>query len=189
MKILITCFSIVLLTQVAFSSEILSNFGSSSFIIDQTWTTYSPIQDSNSVSISGPDSPDNIVYGSFIIPFTVLDLPSSYLSLNFAINGSNPDSAFHIDLYNSDETAWYTFTGTTEGVTSIASNVALEYYDLNGDPFNQVSKALIAFDGLGSNIDMNLNNISVVPEPGTYLLLAVAGLFIALNSFRRRTRH
>jgi hypothetical protein len=73
-------------------------------------------------------------------------------------------------------------------VTSIASDVALEYFDLTGDPFNQVSKVLIGFDGSESNIDMTLNNISVVPEPGTYLLIAI-GLFFVLNSSRRRTRN
>jgi len=189
MKILITCLSLTLLAPVAFSSEILSNFGSSSFIIDQGWTTYSPTQDASSITITGPDTPENLVYGSFTIPFTVLDIPGSSLRLNFAVNGSNPDSPFHIDLYNSDETAWYTFTGTTEGVTSTASDVALEYFDLNGDPFSQVSKALIGFDGSESNIIMTINNISVVPEPGTYLLIAIVGLFFVFNSYRRRTRN
>jgi hypothetical protein len=188
MKILITFLSLTLLAPVAFSNEILSNFGSSSFIIDQGWTTYSPTQGASSITITGPDTPENLVYGSFTIPFTILDIPGSSLRLNFAVNGSNPDSPFHIDLYNSDETAWYTFTGTTEGVTSIASDVALEYFDLTGDPFNQVSKVLIGFDGSESNIDMTLNNISVVPEPGTYLLIAI-GLFFVLNSSRRRTRN
>ena len=129
-----------------------------------------------------------MVYGSFTTPFTILDIPNSLLCLNFAISGSNSDSAFHIDLYNADASAWYTFTGTTEGVTSINSDVALVYYDLSGDPFNEVFTALIGFDGSGSNINMTLNNISVVPEPGTYLLIAI-GLFFVLNSSRRRTRN
>ena len=188
MKILITCLSLSLLAHVAFSSEILSEFGSSSFLIDSQFTTSPFTQNSNSITITGTDDPESVVYGSFTTPFTILDIPSSLLCLNFAINGSNPDSAFHIDLYNADASAWYTFTGTTEGVTSINSDVALVYYDLSGDPFNEVFTALIGFDGSGSEINMTLNNISVVPEPATYLLIAI-GLFFVLNSSRRRTRN
>lgn len=189
MKILITCLSLLLLAHVAFSSEILSEFGSSSFLIDSQFTTSPFNQNSSSITITGTDDPESVVYGSFGTPFTILDIPSSLLCLNFAINGSNPDSAFHIDLYNADASAWYTFTGTTEGVTSINSDVALVYYDLSGDPFNEVFTALIGFDGSGSNVNMTLNNISVVPEPSTYLLIAIVGLFFVLNSCRCRTRN
>lgn len=187
MKILISCISLSLLTHAAFSSEILSEFGSSSFLIDSAFTTSPFIQNSNSITITGTDDPASVVYGSFTTPFTILDIPNSLLCLNFAISGTNPDSAFHIDLYNADASAWYTFTGTIEGVTSVASDVALVYYDLSGDPFNEVFTALIGFDGSGSDdINMTLNNISVVPEPATYLLITIAGLFFIYNSCRPR---
>jgi len=124
----------------------------------------------------------------FTFPFTLADIDSQNLYLNFSLSGTNPHSSFHLDLYNADYGKTYTFTGTTAVATSSTSDIALTYVSNTEDAFSSFAAAALFFDGSGSEISsMTIYNLnySAVPEPSNYTLLALgaAGLFL---SFSRR---
>jgi hypothetical protein len=134
------------------------------------------------------DNSGNQITWIFNTPFTLADINSQNLFLNFSLSGANPNSAFHVDLYDATYSNIYTFTGTTTSASSTTSDVALTYYALDGNAFSSFAAAALVFDGVGSTItSMTVSNLnySAVPEPSTYALLAIGALGLFL-SFRRR---
>jgi hypothetical protein len=144
----------------------LTTFGSSSFSVDTDITDISSYsQTSSSLTGNGTDLGSNVT-GNFTSPFTLSNATSTILYLNLSVSGTNPESAFHFDLYNSSRDNYYRYTGNTINATSTNANFALTYdglYNLSdglGTAFTSISAASLTLDGGGSSIDFTLNNLS-----------------------------
>jgi hypothetical protein len=168
---------------------LLKDLGSSTTSVDSGTTTIAYTLNTSSTQFSSiTDTAGNQISWIFNTPFTLANINSKNLFLNFSLSGTNPNSSFHIDLYDQTFANVYTFTGTTTSASSTTSDVALTYSSLSGSAFSSFAAASLAFDGSGSAISsMTVSNLNyaAVPEPSTYALLAVGavGLFL---SFRRR---
>ena len=168
---------------------LLKDLGSSTTTVETTITNIPYTLNTSSTQLSSiTDNAGNQIAWIFNTPFTLASINSKNLFLNFSLSGTNPNSSFHIDLYDAGYNNIYTFTGTTTSASSTTSDVALTYSSLSGVAFSSFAAASLAFDGAGSTISsMTVSNLNyaAVPEPSTYALLAVGavGLFL---SFRRR---
>jgi hypothetical protein len=168
---------------------LLKDLGSLETSVEPLTTTLAYTLNPSSTQFSSiTDSAGNQIAWIFNNPFTLANINSQNLFLNFSLSGTNPNSGFHVDLYDATFSNVYTFTGTTTSASSTTSDVALTYSSLTGNAFSSFAAAALVFDGSGSAISsMTVSNLnySAVPEPSTYALLAIGavGLFL---SFRRR---
>jgi len=168
---------------------LLKDLGSLETSVEPLTTTLAYTLNPSSTQFSSiTDSAGNQIAWLFNTPFTLANINSENLFLNFSLSGTNPNSGFHVDLYDATFSNVYTFTGTTTSASSTTSDVALTYSSLTGNAFSSFAAAALVFDGSGSAISsMTVSNLnySAVPEPSTYALLAIGavGLFL---SFRRR---
>lgn len=169
---------------------LLKDLGSLETSVDPNTTTLAYTLNTSSTQFSSiTDNAGNQISWIFNTPFTLASINSKNLFLNFSLSGTNPNSSFHIDLYDGTFNNVYTFTGTTTSASSTTSDVALTYSALTGSAFSSFAAAALVFDGTGTGAisSMTVSNLSyaAVPEPSTYALLAVGavGLFL---SFRRR---
>jgi hypothetical protein len=168
---------------------LLKDLGSLETSVEPLTTTLAYTLNPSSTQFSSiTDSAGNQIAWLFNTPFTLANINSQNLFLNFSLSGTKPNSGFHVDLYDATFSNVYTFTGTTTSASSTTSDVALTYSTLTGAPSSSFLAAALVFDGAGSTItSMTVSNLnySAVPEPSTYALLAIGALGLFL-SFRRR---
>jgi hypothetical protein len=183
--IIVTLLAILSATQ---ANILLTDLGSSTTSVYEPGTNILYTLNTSSTQFSGISDSGSQITWLFNTSLPLADINSQNLFLNFSLSGTNPNSGFHIDLYNSDGTRYYTFTGTTNSASSVTTDISLTYASNTGGAFSSIFAAGLFFDGLGSTISsMTVSNLNyaAVPEPSTYALLGIGavGLFL---SFRRR---
>ena len=102
---------------------LLKDLGSVETSVETTTTTITgyTLNPSSTQFSSITDNAGNQISWLFNTPFTLANIDSQNLFLNLSLSGTNPNSAFHVDLYDANFTNVYTFTGTTTAVTAITS--------------------------------------------------------------------
>jgi hypothetical protein len=161
---------------------VLTTFGTSggnAFLVDGT-TDFGYTQGTDSITISGTDSGNDLLAGTFA-PVSILG-QSSILRLTGSTTAA-PVSGFNITIFDeSFKTAIYNggaWTGLNSGGTNLTFGSAESGFD-----FSKVIGMQLDTGGVGGNpIGATLNGLSTIPEPSRIMLL---GLGIVGLGLRRR---
>lgn len=187
--IAVTAITLPLNLQANGLSELL-NFGSSTFSIDTSFTQENFSQNSTSVTfgtISSLDVPNNTIYGTF----TTANWNSFNLSdfqINVSLSGSN-SAPLSIELYGNDDLSLL----ATSGAVGIPTSTSNTYFSIpltleGGQDLTSVRGFLLKVNNTGA-IPLTVNSFAAVPEPGTYVLMAIAGVFLMVVARRRTATH
>jgi hypothetical protein len=177
-----------LATTQALDFDLLS-FGSATYSVDSGSTaTYS--QTPSGITMNTTPTGGDTWYNSSMTPVT--SDWSSYLpfSLNMSVTGTNPNFAFSVELFDADFTSINKYSGSTAGLTSIASNAPLTVNIPGTGILTSVQYVQFTWDAGGSAVNATVNKFvgTTVPEPSTYALLGMGALALSGYVVRRRRR-
>ncbi len=159
----------------------LGTLGSTDFTIDPgstgTFTQTSTTLDFTAASLGDQ------VFGNY----TASDWSAySDFGIRMTVTGANPDLPFTITIYDTsfNSNAYQGFTtGLLDGVPGVAPITLTS----SGADLSLVAGFQIGWDGSSSPINVSMSNVSAVPEPSTFALLALGGLALAAYRLRRRS--
>ena len=170
-------------------AQTLADFGSSAanlFTIDpDSSITWSPAQTPSGISISGNDNNGNQFGGSWATPWTLSS--NSGLQLNITGSIPSPGSLFTVTLFSPDFQDNKSFEGNFAQSGVVSNNYSLAFSSATSS-FTSVGGFVFTAGGSGSSLNVSVNNLSVVPEPSTYALLAIAGLGLFFAVRRRKVQ-
>jgi len=176
-------FVLTVLAATSHAAEV-TKFGSSGFTIDTETTTFSANQTLTTLTFSGTDSTSSILAGTFSL-FDATGL--NYINLVGSISGTNPNSGFTVELFNSTFNETKLYSGTFGAFGASSTTVQLSFVSQTAS-FTTIAGFQLTAAGSGDPINMTLSSLnataSPVPEPGTTCLLALAvgsGIFLRLR--------
>jgi hypothetical protein len=173
----------------------LASFGSATFAIDPISSTVIPTQTASGLTFSPSINFGDSVGGEFAPPAFNWSAynPSTpgviwYAKISI-LSGSNPNLPFTLNLIDTVAGTSLNFDGFTTGATSNS------YVTLSLNPtdpgtasvLSGVNFAQITWNN-GGTADISVQNVSAVPEPSTYVLLALSSLALGGYVARRRKR-
>jgi hypothetical protein len=192
-QIIAICAAIALSATPGRSQVELTSFGSAAFTVDPGSTT-SPYSQTVSGIVFGPTITfADTLGGSFAStfnwstynPFTA---PPATWFVKMSISGANPNLPFTLNLVNSVGGTLVNFDGDTSALSGGYVPLTLSTTDPG------VASALSAIDmaqftwNNGAAGNVTLEGVAAVPEPSTYVLLALGGLALGGYAMRRRQR-
>jgi len=155
------------------ANTVVMDFGNTTSTVNADFSNIPYTQNVSSTQFSNiTDYAENHIFWERNTSISLPNFKPQNLFLNFSLSGANPNSPFHIDLYNVGFNEYYTFAGDTSNATSSTSNIALNYIGLfsadpenTPNPFLSFAGASLVFDGTGETIQamsvFNLNFKSV----------------------------
>lgn len=161
----------------------ISGFGTGQFTVDDGLTSFTDLQSSTGLNISGSDL-GNTLFGTFtpidITGLSVLELTASVVT--------NPASNFNFQLFDSSfNTQTYSGNWNSFG-TGVNTTISLNFLSTGAgfDP-TDVQSLLITADGTGDTLNVILDEveISAIPEPSTMTLLFL-GAYALIFGRRKR---
>jgi hypothetical protein len=168
----------------------------SSSLFGQTWNagtdfgvlvadsdaTYSPgftlTDNPTSISAVGTDGPGNAISLWFNTAVDMSLLSSNGAVLTFTTNaGHVATTSFSLSLLNSSFDLLDDLSGLSFGDSSLVSSTSA------ASGLSDVKNILVNTGGIGDAVNVNIQSISIVPEPSTYALIAgfAAFLFVAIR--------
>ncbi len=180
--LLLTCVASLAVSLPSASAQYvdLGTLGSTDFTIDSgSIGTYT--QSATTVDFTAESLGDQ-VFGNY----TASDWSAfSDFGIRMTVTGANPNLPFTITIFDSsfNSSAYQGFTtGLLDGVPGVAPIILTT----PGANLSLVAGLQIGWDGSSSPINVSMSNVSAVPEPSTYALLALGGLAFGAYRLRRR---
>jgi hypothetical protein len=164
----------------------LVSLGSDTFTIEAGATTAAHSQTASGIVFNGSYALGNTLGGTFVTQ----DWSSASFTefgLVMTLTGANPNLPFAVDFYDASFDIINTYEGFTLGVGSSPTYVPLTLILPGTGILSAVSGIQFTWNGDGA-IDTTVQSVAAVPEPSTYVLLALAGVGLGGYVFRRRLR-
>jgi hypothetical protein len=163
----------------------LTEFGTTNFTIESSITNVPNSQTATTATITGGEA-GGIFAGTLTTPFSLSS--TDPIVLVFSFTGTNRNTPFDLQFFDSSFAAIGTYQGTTTAATSASTptNLAL---NLTTSAFSNASVGAIqlTLNGAGDSISYTLHSVSV-PEPSTYALMALGGLVLFFIARRRKAQ-
>lgn len=164
----------------------LLSFGSATFSIDPGSTaTY--LQSANGITMNTTPALGDTWYNDSMTPVTSNDwsaFPSFALRMTAL---TNPGLTYSVTLFDGGFNIINVYDGSTVGLTSTPSLSPLSLNTPGSGNLTSVQYVQFTWGGGGSAINTEVTQFVGVPEPSTYMLLALAG--IAAGAYRMRRRN
>lgn len=171
------------------SAQTLADFGSTAtnlFTLDGNATlTWTPSQTATGISITGNDNNGNQFGGFWATPWTLAS--NSNLQLNISGSIPSPGSLFTVTLFTADFLEIKAFEGSFAESGVVGNNYALSF-QTETSSFTSIGGFTFTAGGSGNALNISVNNLSVVPEPSTYALMALGGLVLFFIVRRRKVQ-
>lgn len=164
-------------------AQTLTIFGTNGLTVDIPNTGVPYSQSPSSLTINGSivGGNSNILAGAFTQTYDWSGVAE--FGLTMSVSGTNPNLSFTLELVNSTFATQGTFTGSTGDWGSVSSLVALN--EVSRGDLSEIIGMNFTFDSDGT-INTTMDNISVVPEPATWSMLAFGSALLGGLALRRR---
>jgi hypothetical protein len=168
------------------NAQTLTDFGTTNFTIETNFTNVTNSQTATTATITSGEA-GGIFAGTPTTPFSLNSTDSIVLVLSFT--GTNRNTPFVLAFYDSGFVPIGEYTGNTSAATSASTPTNLGL-TLTTSAFSGASVGAIqmTLNGEGNSINYTLHSVSVVPEPSTYALMALGGLFLFFMVRRRKAQ-
>jgi hypothetical protein len=189
MKTTLTSISIALIIASSAQANIsITNFGSAS--LNQTSSDFdTTTQTVSSLELIG--TTENSYFADLFSPVDISSLlsPSMTLSLSGTFTGTIPPGQFGVELFDSGGNSnQYNGFINSFAPAGTPTTVSLALANNGGFTGTVSSIGFTAGPGGTDAVNYNLTNLSAVPEPSTYALMALGGLVLFFIARRRKAQ-
>jgi hypothetical protein len=171
------------------NAQSLAEFGSSASnlftLAGDATVSWTPVQNSTGISISGTDQNGNQFGGSWASSWNLAS--NSGLQINITGMTPTPGSLFTVTLFDAGLSQNKAFEGSFAEAGVVGNNYSLSFKTETA-PFTSIGGLTFTADGVGNALNVSVNNLSVVPEPSTYALMALGGLVLFCIARRRKAQ-
>jgi hypothetical protein len=195
MKKVITVLGLVLCTISQNHAQVtdLLSFGSGSFSIDGGSTMGSLNQNASGITMTAAPVFGETWYNSSLTPlvsdWTFWSSNPNFFGVRMSLTNANPNIAFSVLLQDSGGNDIATYSGSTVGLTTTPSVVALSLASAGSLVFTNIGFVNFTWGGNAGSVNTTVTEfVGVVPEPSTYALLAISAAAFGGYVIRRRKR-
>lgn len=175
------------------NAQTLAEFGSSAsnlFTLDSgsfvtPWSASNTVQTTTGISVNSTDANGAQFGGLWNSPWNLAS--NSGLQINITGTAPSPGSLFTVTLFSPDLSSNKTFEGSFAESSVIGNNYSLSFQTESAS-FTSIGGLTFTAGGTGNGLNLSVNNLSVVPEPSTYALMAIGGLLLFYIARRRKAQ-
>lgn len=179
-----TCLSLILINADAQVS--ITNWGSAQ--LTETFSDFSSdLQTGSSITLVGVEG--NSYFGDLATPVSLSSIsPVPEITLTGIWSGAST-GGFAVELFDSNGNSRQYNGSFTSFTPSVSSTVTAAFAGQTGSFNNTVnSLGFTASGALGASVNLQLTNLTAVPESSTYALMALGGLVLFFIARRRKAQ-